>query len=446
MHINILFLFMVSLFMTNSSSATEIKAERFSLDNGLQVQLLHRPALPITTISLSIKAGQLFEKEGQEGLAGFTVDLLDQGTTTKSAEEIAEELEFMGTSFGSGVRDDIVELGLQTLKRNIDRSLDIFADILLHPSFSEEELRKQKDETLSALTQEEEDPGHIAMREFLKEIYGKHPYSHNDIGNRKSVTSFNRQVVRSFYETYYIPNGSVLTVVGDFDHDSLVKKIQQRFGEWRKGKPPVLPPEPRDVKGRAVKIIDKDISQANILLGYPAISRKNPDYYKVVVMNYILGSGGFASRMLKDLRDEKGLTYGVYSRFSLPLEKGYFVVSVQTKNKSAEESIKGILYHLRKMKSEEVTDKEYQEAIAYLTGSFPLRLDTNHKISGILGAMAMYELGDDYLDTYVQRIRSVTKKDILEVAKKYLHPESYRLVIVGNGKELNRKRLTHEFK
>jgi zinc protease len=182
--------------------------------------------------------------------------------------------------------------------------------------------------------------------------------------------------------------------------------------------------------------INKDISQANIVLGHPGIARDNPDYYAVTVMNYMLGGGGFASRLVKTVRDDMGLAYSIYSVFIAHKESGHFEVEVQTKNESAHIVVREIIAQMQKIRSEEVTDQELEDAKAYLTGSFPRRLETSRKIADFLTVTQFYGLEDDYLEQYPEYIKKVTKKDVLRVAQKHLCPDAYVLSVVGNLKQV----------
>jgi len=419
--------------------------ETITLKNGLTVNLLLRNTIPTVTMNLKVSAGVLFEKEDEEGLANLTAELLELGTKDFGAEELSEEIDFMGAGFGSSADKDETDLGFDVLTKDLDKGLYYFSQIVVHPTFPQEEIDQKKQEIIADLGRQNEEPGLIARKAFMKEIYKTHPYSHFSEGTVESISKINREAITAFYKRNYLPNTSHLTVVGSFDREKLLEMLNKYFGVWESGEAVALSKKPEALVKAGVNIIHKDISQANIYFGHLGVERSNPDYFKLVVMNYILGGGGFASRMLKDLRDNKGLTYGVYSRFSSPLEQGTFVVSIKTKNKSALESLQGIRYHMKKIQEEEVTDQEYTEALAYLTGSFPLRVDTNRKMAGILGSMSFYDLGSDYLNTYIEKLRAVTKKDIQEVSQKYLKPDLYKIVIVGNEKELHAEQILKEF-
>jgi zinc protease len=222
-------------------------------------------------------------------------------------------------------------------------------------------------------------------------------------------------------------------VVGDVNEKEIIALLQEYFKGWKRSDQPLLASFPPSViEKTVVRKIDKNITQANIEMGNIGITRENPDFYAVMIMNYILGGGGFSSRLMDNIRDNKGLAYGVQSVFSAQKEPGAFSVSVQTKNESANEVIAETLKEIRRIQTETVSDKELADAKAYFTGSFPLKMDTYAKIAAILTSIEIYKLGLDYPQKYSALINAVTSEDIRRVAKKYLHPDSLVIVVVAN--------------
>ena len=217
------------------------------------------------------------------------------------------------------------------------------------------------------------------------------------------------------------------------------------YAEIEKADPKAMTEYGIAMNEKTVKIIPMEVTQSNIIFGHLGVKRNNPDYFKLKVMNYILGGGGFASCLLKDLRDKRGLTYGVYSYYTFGLAGGTFMVSMKTKNESAYEALKGILDHIKRIREKKVSQKEYDEALSYLTGSYFLKLDTNRKMADVLGVISMYDLGKDYLDTYITELKSVTREDILDVARRYLNTDKYQIVIVGDEKAMGKQKLLKTF-
>lgn len=425
-------LFFVLLIYTDSSFA--IDAKREVLPNGLTLLYAERHNLPIVDVTLLIKASPLDEPSEKAGLANLVASLLNEGTKHRTSEQISEEIEFIGGSLGASTDRDYTMVNLSVLKKDIQKGFELFSDILLNPTFPDKEIKRVKELIKGALKQSEDDPSFVAERAFRKALYGtEHAYGRVVEGSLETLDNIRRDDIERFYKTYYRPNNAILVIVGDIGSQEIESLIKRYLSGWqpasipRKSIPEVSNPEsPRVLK------IDKKITQANIIIGHLGVSRSNPDYYALSVMNYILGGGGFASRLMTKIRDEMGLAYDVYSIFSSDLEKGVFQAAVQTKNESARKVIDVILDEMRRIQSEPVSEGELKDAKSYLTGSFPRRIDTLGKIADFLALTEFYGLGMDYDKRYSEYINSVTKDDILRVAKRYLHPERYILVIVGD--------------
>jgi len=427
------------LYCFNDAHAIEIKKQ--TLPNGLTVLHAERHNLPIVMLTILIKASPLNEPADKAGIAYLTAKMLAEGTQKRKASEISEEIEFVGASLYASTSSDYTTISLSVLKKDIEKGFEIFSDVLQNPSFPEEEINRRKEIIKGSLRQSEEDPSFVASKAFIKEVFDEHPYGRLVNGSIESIDNIKRDDIARFYHEHYLPENAILSVVGDLTSEELVALIERYMGQW-KAKNRSQKSENRSQiekkhKDKKVVIIDKNITQANIILGHRGIARDNPDYYAVSVMNYILGGGGFASRLMKVVRDEMGLTYSIYSSFSGNKEPGQFEVKVQTKNESAGIVIKEILKQINKIKTETVTDLELKDAKAYLTGSFPRRLETSRRIADFLAAVQFYNLGDDYIERYPDYINRVTKEDVLRVAKKYLNPENYVLVIVGNQKKID---------
>lgn len=431
------FCILILLLLLTDAHALEIKKQ--TLANGLTVLHAERHSLPIVMITLLIKTSPLNEPEDKAGIAYLTAKMLTEGTTKRKSSEISEEIEFIGASLDASIGSDYTTISLSILKKDIERGFDLLGDIILNPSFPEDELRRKKEIIKGSLRQSEEDPSFVASRAFIKEVFHHHPYGRLVNGSIESIDNIKRDDIVEFYKKHYMPDNAILSVVGDITAEELNSLIKKYLGQW---KPEVgVPGRSQELKvsaqkGPKIVIINKDITQANIILGHLGIARDNPDYYAVSVMNYILGGGGFASRLMKVIRDDMGLTYSIYSSFSANKQPGQFEVEVQTKNESAGIVIKEILKQINRMRAELVTDNELEDAKSYLTGSFPRRLETSRRIADFLAAVEFYNLGDDYIERYPDYINRITKEDILRVARRYLDPENYVLVVVGNKEKL----------
>lgn len=429
----IIILFLLILWKPFTAHASpKIEPKRVVLKNGITLLLVETHALPMVNVSVAIKTGAIYDPRGKAGVANLTASLLDEGTKTRTSQQIAEEIDFIGGKLSISGGTDYSSASLVVLKKDIKTGLDLLSDILLHPVFPENEVERKKKETLAAIISQKDDPGAIASKAFYKAVFPGHPYGMPEEGDEESVEKITREDIVSFYQKYYRPNNTIMAVVGDVNLEEAISLIETYFKSWERSEIsfPHIPPGEKLQKRDSVSI-DKNITQANIVLGHTGISRDNPDFYAVFVMNYILGGGGFSSRLTQEIRDNKGLAYSVYSRFDVNRYPGAFAVTVQTKNETAGVAIEGILSEMKRIREEEVSDDEIRDAKAYLTGSFPLKLDTNSKIANYLVFVEYHNLGLDYFDAYLKHIEAVTKDDIMRVARKYIDPEHLITVVVA---------------
>jgi zinc protease len=428
----ILFSFRVAI----SAAYTEKIGEREILENGLILLHSEKKSLPIVRVVVAVKAGNIVEPPEKAGLANLTADLLIEGTSRRSSQDIKAEIEFVGGSLNTSGGYDYMTINLSVLKKDLDLGFDLLADIILNPSFAPDEIKRRKKIIKNSILQKKEDPGAVAAKNFSEKVFDKHPYGRQIEGTEETLVNINRKDLKDFHSSYYIPNNSIMAVVGDVDSNTLKSFLNRYFRDWRRGQnqSSLLPTLKFGGRAETIKI-QKNITQANIILGHLGIKRDSPDYYAVSVMNYILGGGGFASRLMDNIRDNKGLSYSVYSYFYARKYAGYFHAELQTKNQLANSAVNEILKEMERIRTEPVTDKELNDARSYLTGNFPLRINTNKKIAEFLTAVEYYELGPEYIDDYKKFINSVTKNDILRVAQKYLNPKNYVLVVVGDIEE-----------
>jgi zinc protease len=382
---------------------------------------------------MAIKAGSTAEPEGKPGLASITASLLMQGTSKRSASRINSEIDFIGGSLSVSGGSDFASAGLRVLKKDIRTGLDLLSDVLMNPVFDQKEIDRKVKETLAEIQRQKEEPGTIAGEAFTKAVYGRHAYGRTNDDVAAYLPKLTRQDIFNFYTARYSPASMIVAVVGDVNEKEIIALLHEYFKGWKRSDQPLPASVPPPViEKTVVHKIDKNITQANIDMGNMGISRENPDFYAVMIMNYILGGGGFSSRLMDNIRDNKGLAYDVHSAFSARKEPGAFSVSIQTKNESANEVIAETLKEIRRIQTEPVSEKELADAKAYLTGSFPLKMDTYAKIAGMLTSIELYNLGLDYPQRYLALINAVTREDIQRVARKYLHPDSLVIVVVAN--------------
>ena len=418
------------------SHAADIKPIRVVTENGMTLLIQDQPSLPIVTVNVLIKAGAVLDPDAKSGLAYMTAGMLDEGTKTRSATQIAQEIEFIGGEFSAKATNDFATATLRTLKKDADRGFTLLADILRNPAFAEKEVVRLRSELQGELQGEKDDPGIVAGKAFDEIVFKGHPYRRPTNGDEKTVAKVTRQDLVGFHDKFYRPNRTIIAIVGDIREAEALELVRKHFGGWAKKEVTVPPfPAPEPLHKSVLKLIDKDLTQATVALGHVGLDRSNPDFYAVSVMNYILGGGGFSSRLVNRIRDEQGLAYDVDSGFEAHVMPGRFSVTLQTRNAAANQAIAAVLAEIKRIRTEPVSDQELADAKAYLIGSFPMRLDTTGKLAGLLTMVELHGLGLSYFDDYPKAIAAVTKEDILRVAQKYINPDLYALVVVAKQSE-----------
>jgi zinc protease len=411
-----------------------------TLSNGLTLVVVERNQLPTIHLQLLVRAGSSAETPDQLGLANLTAELLLQGTTTQDAAAISRRIEAVGGALTAAADLDFTSLHLAVLKKDLLLGVELLADVLMHPQFAEPEVARKTAEMKARLKRMEEEPRQIAQLAFSRSLFGSHPYAHPVEGSVATLDKLARDDIRRFFLSFYRPNNALITLVGRINLEEAAGVLEKALSGWQAAsihKPPAAAPQ-RAARPEIIKI-DRPSSQASILWGHLGVNRGNPDYYSLLVMNYILGGGGFVSRLMDQIRDNLGLTYGINSHFEAREFPGAFEISLETKNQNTNQAVAEIMKEVKKFLEKGVTDTELAEAKAYLTGSFPLRMDTNGKMVKLLAAIEFYGLGLDYPEKYPQFINQVTREEILRVARQYLQPEKFLLVVVGNQQEIQLK-------
>jgi zinc protease len=406
-------------------------AQRAVLANGIVLLALERPDLPVVAVEVAVAAGSAEDPPALPGLANLTASLLDEGTATRSASEIAEALEFIGASLSVRCDADRATVSLRVLKRDLDTGLAILADILTHPAFRPDDVERVRALTRSALLAQEEEPDQIAAKAYRRAAYGVHPYGHPVEGDLDSVARIDADSLRRFHAAFYEPRRTVIAAVGAITAAEATAALARHLAGWNPAvaAPAPLPAPPPTAPQRVV--IQRDFTQSTLLLGHAGLRRDAPDFFPALVMNHILGGGGFGSRLTTDLREARGLVYGVGSGFDIPQERGLFTIQLATKNESAAEAEAVVRDQLRRMRDGGVTAEELDAAQAYLTGSFPLRLDGNAKLASYLLFMERHHLGLDYLQRFPALVDAVTREQVAAAARHYLDPDGLIVVVVG---------------
>jgi zinc protease len=420
-----------------AASPGPVAVERWVLSNGLTVLFVERHAVPAVQARLVIKTGAVADPVGKTGLAALTAGVLTKGAGARSAVEIAEAVDFIGATLDADAADDASSVSLTVLKKDLHVGLSLMTDVALRPSFPAAEVERVRRETLSAIQAAKDNPEAVAEKSFAPLVFGQHPYGRPVEGLEATVSTLTREEAVAFHRTYYRPNNAVLVLVGDLTRKEARRIARTAFGAWeKKAIPPVTVPAIAPVRERRVSLIEKDLTQATVVLGHVGIARSDPDFYAVTVMNYVLGGGSFSSRLMARIRDDEGLVYGISSGYDAKQYPGAFSVGLQTKTESVPVAIREVIEEIAKIRAEGVTEAELEAAKNYLAGSFPLRYETNSRLASLLGMVEVYGLGLTYFEDYPRKIRAVALDDVRRVATARLDPERYVLVVVGRTGEI----------
>jgi zinc protease len=405
----------------------------YKLANGLQVQLVEDHRVPFVTFNLGLRAGSVLEPAELRGLASMTADMITEGTAKRTSKQIAEEVDFIGGGLKGGSDYDFTLVSGSALSKYTDRLMDAVSDVVLNPSFPEDELNLQKQNLLQELVMKRSQPDFLLEERFNKVVFGEHPYA-VVAPTPDSVKKITRQDLVNFHAKNYLPNSAILVVIGDFKIDQMKALIDKDFGQkWKSGdvtamKPVTLP----TLKGRHIYVVDRPGSvQSSIKLGNVGIKKGDPDYFATLVMNQILG-GAAHSRLFLNIREQKGYTYGAYSSFAARREPGAFGAEAEVRTDVTGPALKEFIYELDRIRDSQVSAKELQDAKAFLVGSFQLGLETQSGLAQRLLESKLYDLPPDYLETYTQKILAVSPQDVQRVAQSHIAGKDLAIVIVGD--------------
>jgi zinc protease len=431
MNIRLAVIMVLFCFSPVSAQAAPL-GSRTVLDNGAVLLVAERPGIPMIVMSITLKTGAAADPAGKEGVANLTTELLMRGTRKHTAQSLAEELDFLGASLGVNADYETITLSLTTLTKNVEPAMSLLAEVVLTPTFPQNELELKRQEIIGELKSREEQPGWVAQRAFLAKLYPDHPYGRQVEGRPETLPALTQADVKTFHQTYYRPNIAIIAFAGDITQAQAIALIEKHFADWKQAPVPAVPWPEKTPAARACISIDKKVTQANIILGHPGIARSNPDYFAVQLMNYILGARGTESRLMKRIREELGLVYHIGSAFAVRKHAGPFMVTLQTQNANATQAVDESLQVLRQFTAQGMTPDELEAAKTYFINSFPLRLVSNRDVAALLPVLEFYDLGLDYPDRYADLVGQVTLEKAQGAAKTYIHPDQLLQVIVAD--------------
>jgi zinc protease len=404
-----------------------------TLKNGLQVIAVSHHEQPAVTIRMIVRAGSANDPATRPGVASLAAALLDQGTTTKSAEQIATTIDSIGGAMGAGSGSDLTFVNAAVMKDSLAVGLDLVSDVVRNPAFAQDEIERQRQQILSTLKVSYEDPDYIAGVVFDRLVYGFHPYGKPDSGTPAAVAAVTRADLVAFHKHWFGANNAILAIVGDVTADEAFAGAERAFGGWAPvnldAAKPAEPPPPT----RRVVIVDRPGAvQTEIRIGNIGLPRKHPDYLALDIASKILGGEG-GNRLHRVLRSERGLTYGAAATNVSLKETGHIVADTDTRSDSTAEVLRLSVDEITRLQRQRVNQRELADAQAYLTGSFPLTIETPGAIAMQVLNAVFYGLDLNELETYRERVNAITPEDIQRVAQKYFHPDRLSIVLVGDA-------------
>ena len=425
-----------AMLMMSLSAEAGVKIQQWQTATGAEVYFVENHDLPIVDLSVNFSAGSVRDTAEKSGLAGVTRYLMALGAAGMSDEVIANKMADIGAILGGEFNSDRATFKLRTLSnaREQTQALDVFVKVLQKPDFPQAVLDREKARIIAGLQESATQPESIANNAFMAALYGKHPYSLDESGEVETISKINREDLQAFYAKHYGAKGSVIAMMGD-----LTREQANRIAENISGNlPKASSLEPIASVTLPTQAIEQRIahpaSQSHILLGYPGIKRGDADLFPLYVGNYILGGGGFVSRLTEEVREKRGLVYSVYSYFMPMAELGPFQIGLQTKKEQADVALNLVRETFDKFLKDGVTEKELTAAKANIIGGFPMRIDSNAKILDYLAMIGFYHLPLNYLDEYNNNVDKVTVAQIKETFNRRLKPENFVTIVVGDPK------------
>jgi predicted Zn-dependent peptidase len=418
------------------------------LANGLRLWSVNHASIPVVTLSLLIRRGAADDPPGREGLAAVTVDMMDEGSGDRSAIEIHEALSRLGGQLDSDIGADGTVLTVTCLSRFVGPALTLLADIVARPSLRDIDFERVRQLRLHRLTQLRDMPGAVADRAFVRLLYGNHPYGHTPLGSEPALASLRVDDVRRFHETIIRPGDATLVVAGDCDHADVARLAEDAFGGWDGATSAVPPRAPALPHPARLNVIPRaGAPQSELRIGQVAAARNTPDYHALVAANMVLG-GQFVSRINLNLREEKGLTYGARTSFDFRRMAGPFSLQVSVQTAGTAQAIHESLDEIAAIRGRRpVTADELALGVAALTRGYARNFETAEQLGRAVTQIALYDLPDDYFDTFVPLIERVTPDDVTRVTSEYLDPSRLTTLVVGDydtiARDLGRLDLGH---
>ena len=409
--------------------------QKHTLSNGLPVWIVELHKVPVAHVTLVVKAGAGSDPRGKYGIANLTAEMLDEGAGNRGALQIADAVDYLGASLTTSSGSDASYVDLQVPVARLGDALPIMADVALRPTFPDDELKRVREDLLTSIVEAEDDPATLVQFAFPRIVYGpQHRYGTMAFGTAATLKGFTVADLKQFHATHYVPSNSLVIVTGDVTADTALARLEAAFGTW-KGAPLQIPPVPAapQLTSRQIYLVDKPgAAQSQIRIGWVGVPRSTPDYFALRVMNTILGES-FTSRLNQNLREEHEYAYGASSRFDMRASAGPFYAAAGVQTDKTSESLTEFFKELEGIRKGAPAD-EVDKAKNYLSMLMPRNFETTGSLANSLAQMFVFNLPSDYFATYTQRVRAVTPAEVQRVAEKYVQPDKFAVVVVGDRK------------
>lgn len=416
------------------SAQAALAIQHWQTAQGARVFFVESRELPMLDIAVDFPAGSARDPAGKAGLAQLTHGLLDQGAGGLSDTAIAHRLADVGAVLSGRFDRDRAGVTLRTLSSAAEKekALDVLAQVLQRPDFPQAVVKREKQRLIASIREAEADPGNVASKAFYRALYGTHPYAQDEAGDPAAIVRLARGDLRAFYRTHYSAPNAVISLMGDMSRAE-AEAIAHRLaaGLSRAAPLPALP-KPAPAAASDTRIAHPS-TQSHVLVGAVGMARNDPDFFPLFVGNYVLGGGGFDSRLMREVRDKRGYAYSAYSYFMPMMEAGPFQLGLQTKLEQTDDALKVAQETLRQFIADGPSEAELTQAKSNLTGGFPLRIDSNRKILDYLAVIGFYRLPLDYLDTWVDRVNAVDVAAVKQAFARRIDPDRLVTVVVGAG-------------
>jgi len=411
------------------------KWKELKTKNGMEVVVVEHHEQPVATVYFVIRAGSTLDPDGKSSLASYTATLLNKGTTTRDSDELAEWIESYGGDFGAGSGNDFTYVNVSILSEYLDVAYEFLADVVINPTFPEDELEKERKRAITSLEFELSSPDAMADRHFNSVVYGQHPYA--TAPTVETVEAVTRDDLVAFHAKNYVANNAIMFVVGDVEQKEVKKAVEKYFGDWKQGEADkVTYPEAPERTAKNISLYHRPGSvQTNLYLGQIGLRPNDPNWAAVTVGNKVLG-GGATGRLFLNIREDKGWTYGAYSTFTKPVDVGYFRATANVRTEVTDSALVEIIGEFERIVTEPVTPEELDDAKSYLIGNFPTTIETPNQIAGQISQVKMLGLGKKYLEGYRKEIAKVEVAEVQSAMQTYLHPDRMALVLVGDANEV----------